>query len=86
MSKILNTLRQIITNLTTTKVNTMKEGTVKFFNRTKGFGFIKPKDSDEDVFVHQTGLIDEIHENDRVSFDMKSGEKGMSAVNVKLLR
>lgn len=75
----------MITNLTSTKVKTMKEGTVKFFNRTKGFGFIKPTDSDEDVFVHQTGLIDEIHEDDRVSFDMKSGEKGLSAVNVKLI-
>lgn len=86
MNKTLgNTIRQMITNLTITKVNTMKEGTVKFFNRTKGFGFIKPTDSDEDVFVHQTGLIDEIHENDNVSFDMKSGEKGLSAVNVKLI-
>lgn len=68
------------------KENTMKEGTVKFFNRSKGFGFIKPIDSDEDVFVHQTGLIDEIHENDNVSFDMKSGEKGMNAVNVRRIQ
>lgn len=68
------------------KENTMKEGTVKFFNRSKGFGFIKPTDSDDDVFVHQTGLIDEIHENDNVSFDMKSGEKGMNAVNVRRIQ
>ena len=77
----MNTITNTITN---TKVKTMKEGTVKFFNRSKGFGFIKPTDSEEDVFVHQTGLIDEIHENDNVSFDLKSGEKGLSAVNVKL--
>jgi len=57
----------------------MEEGTVKFFNRTKGFGFIKPTNSEEDVFVHQTGLIDQINEN-----DLQSGEKGMSAINVKL--
>jgi CspA family cold shock protein len=77
-------IKQLFNRVTTTKTHTMKEGTVKFFNRSKGFGFIKPADSDDDVFVHQTGLIDEIHENDNVTFDMKSGEKGMSAVNVKL--
>jgi len=81
LKQIMNTITNTITN---TKVKTMKEGTVKFFNRSKGFGFIKPTDSEEDVFVHQTGLIDEIHENDNVSFDLKSGEKGLSAVNVKL--
>ncbi len=64
----------------------MKEGTVKFFNRTKGFGFIKPTDAEEDVFVHQTGLIDEIHENDQVSFEVQRGEKGLSAINVKLTK
>ncbi|WP_100869579.1 cold-shock protein [Pseudozobellia sp. WGM2] len=62
----------------------MKEGTVKFFNSAKGFGFIKPTDSDEDVFVHQSGLIDEIHENDNVKFTVEKGQKGMSAVNVEL--
>ncbi|WP_112379715.1 cold shock domain-containing protein [Flagellimonas maritima] len=62
----------------------MKEGTVKFFNSAKGFGFIKPKDSDEDVFVHQSGLIDEIRENDSVKFTVERGEKGMNAINVKL--
>jgi CspA family cold shock protein len=79
-------IKNIINRLTNNKVKTMKEGTVKFFNRTKGFGFIKPTDSEEDVFVHQTGLIDEIHENDNVSFDVERGEKGLNAINVKLAR
>lgn len=63
----------------------MKEGTVKFFNAAKGFGFIKPSDSSEDIFVHSSGLIDEIRENDRVKFDVERGKKGMNAVNVELI-
>ena len=62
----------------------MKEGTVKFFNNAKGFGFINIKDSDEDIFVHSTNLIDEIRENDQVTFDVEKGEKGLSAVKVRL--
>jgi len=61
------------------------EGTVKFFNATKGFGFIKPSDSSEDIFVHSSGLIDDIRENDQVEFDVEPGKKGMNAVNVKVL-
>lgn len=61
------------------------EGTVKFFNETKGFGFIKPSDSSEDIFVHSSGLIDEIRENDRVEYDEERGKKGMNAVNVRVL-
>ena len=61
------------------------QGTVKFFNETKGFGFIKPADSSEDIFVHSSGLIDEIHENDQVEYDMERGRKGMNAVNVKVV-
>ncbi len=61
------------------------EGTVKFFNATKGFGFIKPNDSSEDVFVHSSGLIDEINENDHVEFDVEEGKKGLNAVNVKII-
>ena len=63
----------------------MKEGVVKFFNNTKGFGFIKPSDASEDVFVHQSGLIDEIRENDRVRFELERGRKGMNAVRVELI-
>jgi cold shock protein len=63
----------------------MKKGTVKFFNVSKGFGFIKPDDSNQDVFVHQSGLIHEIHENDRVQFEVERGKKGMNAVNVEVI-
>ena len=63
----------------------MKEGIVKFFNKTKGFGFISPSDSSPDVFVHQSGLISEIKENDKVRFDVEKGQKGLNAVNVELI-
>jgi cold shock protein len=62
----------------------MSKGTVKFFNQTKGFGFIKDNESDKEYFVHATGLIDEIRENDEVDFDLKEGKKGLNAVNVRL--
>jgi CspA family cold shock protein len=61
----------------------MKTGVVKFFNMSKGFGFIKPDDGSEDVFVHQNGLVDQISDNDRVSFNVEKGPKGFSATNVK---
>ena len=60
------------------------QGTVKFFNDSKGFGFIKPDDSSEDIFVHSSGLIDEIRENDKVEYDTEQGRKGLNAVNVKV--
>ena len=60
-------------------------GTVKFFNRTKGFGFISPSDSSPDVFVHQSGLNSEIKENDKVKFDVERGKKGLNAVNVEII-
>jgi cold shock protein len=63
----------------------MKEGKVKFFNESKGFGFIKDKSSNEEYFVHVSGLIDKIKEDDEVSFELQQGKKGLNAVNVKLL-
>ncbi|MXV16765.1 cold-shock protein [Hufsiella ginkgonis] len=62
-----------------------KEGTVKFFNGTKGFGFITQNDDRNDIFVHSTGLIDEIRENDRVSYDVETSQKGPNAVNVQVI-
>jgi len=61
------------------------QGTVKFFNETKGFGFIKPSNSTQDIFVHSSGLIDEIRENDVVEYEEERGKKGMNAVNVKIV-
>jgi len=63
----------------------MNNGTVKFFNNAKGFGFITPDDGSKDVFVHMNGLIDEIREGDKVSFDVEEGQKGLNAVNVKVV-
>jgi CspA family cold shock protein len=62
----------------------MSNGTVKFFNASKGFGFIKEANSDKEYFVHSTGLNDNITENDEVTFDLEQGKKGLNAVNVKL--
>ncbi len=62
----------------------MKEGIVKFFNTLKGFGFISPVQGGEDIFVHSSGLSDEIREDDRVIFDIAQGKKGLNAVNVRI--
>ena len=62
----------------------MKNGIVKFFNETKGFGFIKSNDSDEEFFVHVSGLKEEIRQNDEVLFEVQEGKKGLNAVNVRL--
>lgn len=61
----------------------MNNGTVKFFNTEKGFGFIKDENTDKEYFVHVTGLVDEVRENDRVTFELQEGRKGLNAVNVK---
>jgi len=63
----------------------MKEGKVKFFNESRGFGFIKDNETDEEYFVHATGLIDQIKEDDDVTFELKEGQKGLNAVEVKLI-
>lgn len=62
----------------------METGTVKFFNETKGFGFIKSDNSGKEIFVHVSGLKDKIKENDHVTFEVQEGKKGLNAVNVKL--
>ena len=66
------------------KFITMNKGTVKFYNETKEFGFIKDNNSSKEYFVHSSGLKDNIGENDEVTFDLEEGKKGLNAVNVKL--
>jgi len=61
----------------------MSTGTVKFYNEAKGFGFIVDDESQSEVFVHATGLIDQVEQNDKVTYDIKEGNKGPNAVNVK---
>jgi len=63
-----------------------KEGTVKFFNYKKGFGFITLKDSEEEIFVHTTNLIDKIRDNNTVTFDIEKSEKGPIATNVRVVK
>ncbi|MGO3706994.1 MAG: cold-shock protein [Mesonia hippocampi] len=63
----------------------MQEGIVKFFNSSKGFGFIKSSETGEDIFVHVSGLIDEIREDDKVKFNTEQGRKGINAVNVEII-
>jgi CspA family cold shock protein len=62
----------------------MKTGKVKFFNESKGFGFIVDEETGKEIFVHVSGLVDEIKQEDTVTFELKDGKKGLNAVNVKL--
>jgi len=62
------------------------QGKVKFFNEAKGFGFIQIADSSQDIFVHSSGLIDKIRENDKVEFEQERGKKGMTAVKVRTIK
>ena len=63
----------------------MNKGTVKFFNESKGFGFVVDDESKTEYFVHVTGLIDEINEGDSVEFELQEGRKGLNAVNVRVI-
>ena len=63
----------------------MYKGTVKFFNDAKGFGFIIAENGQE-IFVHFTGLNENIRENDQVTFEVQNGKKGLNAVNVTVVR
>ena len=63
----------------------MSNGTVKFFNNSKGFGFITPDDGEKDIFVHKSGLLDDINEGDKVSYDIEESPKGLNALNVKVI-
>ncbi len=71
-------------NLGLNKFFFMNKGIVKFFNESKGYGFIKDSESNKEYFVHVTGLVDEIKENDEVVYELQEGRKGLNAVNVKL--
>ncbi len=64
---------------------TVKNGTVKFFNESKGFGFVTEEGSSNEYFVHVSGLIDRIEEGDTVEFELKEGKKGLNAINVKVI-
>lgn len=63
----------------------MQEGTVKFFNNSKGFGFIKSSETGEDIFVHNSGLTDDIREDDKVQFNTEQGRKGLNAIYVQVI-
>ena len=63
----------------------MSNGTVKFFNNAKGFGFITPEDGSKDVFVHANSLTEDINEGDKVTYDVEESPKGLNALNVKVV-
>ncbi|HEY8402134.1 MAG TPA: cold shock domain-containing protein [Cytophagaceae bacterium] len=63
----------------------MQKGTVKFFNDSKGYGFITPTESGKDIFVHTSGLIDQIKQDDQVKFEVQQGKKGPTAVKVQII-
>lgn len=63
---------------------TMKNGTVKFFNESKGYGFVTDDEDNKEYFVHVSGLVDKVRENDSITFDLKEGKKGLNAVEVRL--
>lgn len=62
----------------------MKTGTVKFFNESKGFGFIVDDETNAEVFVHISGLVDKINQGDKVTYDVTEGRKGPNAIEVRI--
>jgi CspA family cold shock protein len=60
------------------------QGTVKFFNEAKGYGFINEDDSKKDYFAHSSGLKDKVQNNDKVTFELVEGKRGVMAVEVKI--
>lgn len=80
------TLGPVATHLGRTTTNTnvsMPSGTIKFFNETKGFGFITPDEGGKDVFVHKTGLTEPVREGDKVTFEVEQSPKGLNAISVR---
>jgi len=65
------------------KFNPIRNGTVSFFDHSKGFGFLIDSENSQKYFTHVSGLIDEIEENDTVQFELEKGARGMNAVRVK---
>lgn len=63
----------------------MQEGIVKFFNDSKGYGFITSSETGKDIFVHDSGLIDNITKKNKVRFETQRGKKGLKAINVKII-
>lgn len=63
----------------------MNKGIVKFYNESKGFGFITEEGTEKEYFIHVSGLINKIKDNDEVTFDLEQGKKGINAVNVKIV-
>jgi cold shock protein len=63
----------------------MQQGTVKFFNEAKGFGFITPSNGGQDIFVHVSALKGELHEKDNVTYDVENGKRGLNAINVQVI-
>ena len=75
----------IFVSITLLQINKMAKGTVKFFNESKGFGFITEEGTNKDYFVHVSGLVDDIREGDNVEFELQEGKKGLNAVGVRVV-